>query len=241
MSESLAHRFSKQAFASWVRGRSRVGINFKGLQPVLPYIPISSNKPMYGVYEEYPVCVDETGELVGLESNSCLTGWHDWTKQHGKIASKGHQIPSSKDIKKWNASHHPRLKMKWFFDIGVVDENGRLSCVFEIKHTHASTDQKIAWLEENNVKWFEVSADWILNRVRAPFDISGCILRPWDSDNSCKSCKSERKEIVTTKLGRGLCHDCIDIKNIEFCHHPDCSEVTIENTRRCAIHARLDK
>lgn len=252
MAESLAHRYAKQTLASWLRARSRVGANFKGLQPVLPHIPLSTDKPMYGVYEEYPVCRAEklSSRQIGLTCDmnvgtvASTTDWHAWAAQHGKIASKSHGIPSKKDIKQWNdarkRSDRTRITSAQYFDIGIVS-NGRLSVVFEIQHTHPSTPEKIAWLEHERVTWFEISADWILNRCSAPFSIEGAILKPWN-EVKCKVCGGVEGDIFpSSKLGRKLCSKCVT--NHRFCSHPDCSDFTVDflvTSRRCKIHARLD-
>lgn len=259
MAESIGHRAAKSALASWLRGRSRVGANFKGLQPVLDCVPLSLDKPMFGVYEEYPVCTAANGTLVGLDlvphaapehrvgeggNVVCAdtTGWHCWAASYGKIASKQHQIPTQKDIKKWNLEcglQDHRLRSLYFFDIGVVNPEGRLSTVFEIKHTHPTTDDKIAWLEQHNVRWFEVSADWILSRVNSPFSIAGSILRPWRDDKCAGGCGEGDQRLATDrKLGRWWCCSCTEEKSL--CRHVDCVDFRDEKSNEwCSIHARL--
>jgi len=264
MAESYAHRFAKQALASWLRGRSRVGKNFKGLQPFLPYLPISTNKPMYGVYEEYPVCTTGTGVVIGLERTPhaapgqgahlegevlCkdATGWHCWESSYGKIASRGHRIPTAKDIKRWNEAHplssgmpQLRLNMNYFFDVGLVDPEGRLAVAFEVKHTHPTPQAKIDWMEANGVRWFELSADWILNRCQSPFNITGAILRPW-TETVCYKCGEEDLRLMSEqKLGRNFCISCVEEKSL--CRHVDCLDFRdpeSENDEWCPIHARL--
>lgn len=246
MAESYAHRFAKQTVASWLRQRSRVGANFKGLQPVLEFIPLSTDKPMHGVYEEYPVCVTKGGVEVGFQSNEDgITQWHEWAATHGKIACKGHGIPTKKDIRKWNderkRSDPTRLASALYFDIGVVSK-GRLTAVFEIKHTHPSTEEKLAWLDAHEVRWFEISADWVLARCSSPYDIAGGILKPW-IDSVCTKCHQELCDETTglMKLGRRLCFDCAGPEfGVQFCGHADCVElITGANGEWCPIHARF--
>jgi hypothetical protein len=250
MSESYAHRLTKQTLATWLRARSRIGANFKGLQPILPFIPLSTDKPMYGVYEEYPVCKD------GLEGLQCecqgndlhTTGWHCFEAKHGKIAARAHKIPTKKDIKKWKQSKaKPRLKHMLFFDIGIVGPDGKLCCVFEIKHTHPTTDEKVQWIEANGIRWFEISADWILNRCRSPFSMEGAILKPHRSYQSgsvseCVKCKQEISAARPgkSKHGRWVCDSCTFQHRVNFCTHPDCVSVWVdEEARYCAIHKRI--
>ena len=80
----MAHRLA----VLWLRGRSRVGENFKGLQPVLPFVPWSS---VFGVYEEFGVCTDNLEGSI----EDCFEA------RASKIATRDHKIPTKKDIKKW--------------------------------------------------------------------------------------------------------------------------------------------
>jgi hypothetical protein len=128
--------------------------------------------------------------------------------------------------------------MEWFFDIGVVDSSGRLATVFEIKHTHPITEKKVEWMERHGIRWFEVSADWILNRCQSPFSIAGAMIRPW-TETSCAGCGEDDQRMMTEerKLGRVWCCGCIEEKSV--CRHVDCVDFRTDNSEWCAIHARL--
>lgn len=172
------HRFAKQTVATWVRGRSRVGANFKGLQPVLDLIPMQpkSASPMFGVYEEYPVCTSKIG-LLGVAAS-------EW-KSSGVKASKAHGIPLAKDIGAWNekCSKEQKLKLEWLFDVGVVDPvTSKLCFVIEIRHTNPMTDEKIAWLDEQGISWLEMSADacaFSLQHSGWNYENINCATRCW--------------------------------------------------------------
>jgi hypothetical protein len=172
------HRFAKQTVGSWLRLRSKVGANYKGLNPLLPVLPLldRSFSPMFGVYEEYPICKTADGQLIGLHIS-----WDDWRQvQTTKMkVSKQHGIPSQSDIQNWNqlAQKDGKLSMEWFFDVGVVDASKKLCCVCEIVHKNHMDDTKINWLNENKVSYVEMNAEWIMTRVKPPFDMTEGIMR----------------------------------------------------------------
>lgn len=186
--ETYLHRHAKGVLATWLRGRSKVGVNFKAFPGIRADIPLSTDKPMYGVYEEYPVVItqDDEPEPIGhrrlCEGGECdhKHAWECYNSMMFKVSSKMHGIPSARDIKRFNEKTFPqtnRLKMRWFFDVGIVDNEGRLCTVFEVCHSNPMTEAKIEWLNENNVKWYEISAEWIMGRVRSPFSLKDGIIR----------------------------------------------------------------
>lgn len=168
MSESYMHRFAKQTLAGWVRGRIRIGENFKGLQPLTKIISIGTEAPMFGVYEEFPV----TKEGIGLSVNreTYPDAKHGWETVGSRFKLK-HNIPLKKELDAL------QIKPKYFFDIGIVNPEGRLYCVLEVCHKHSIRDDKIQWLKDHNIEWVEFSAEWILNQCHSPFSIQDGILR----------------------------------------------------------------
>ena len=180
--ESYLHRFAKQTLASWLRGGIRVGPKFQGLQPLMACIPISGcSAPMFNVYEEYPIatCGGGTNQEVGCsrrcaEQCSHPTAWHCFAASNSiSTPAHKHGIPTGKELTKC-----PSLKRTNFlFDVAMVGADGSLKCVFEICHTNPIEAQKIKWLTEHNVPWFEMSADWIMKQCRSPYSVAEGILR----------------------------------------------------------------
>ena len=124
---------------------------------------------MFGVYEEYPICTNINGDVVGLHL-------HEW--QSKKIATKQHGIPSCEDVLKWNDTTGDKYRLDWFFDIGVIDpESKRLCYAIEIVHKCATPEPKIKWLKDMNIHWIEINADWVMNCVRTPFNLHKGVLR----------------------------------------------------------------
>jgi hypothetical protein len=168
MSESYMHRYAKQTLASWVRGRIRVGPKFQGLQPVGETIMLGTTSPMFGVYEEFPV----TSDGVGIEkcaNCSHLEACHGWDCI-GTFKKK-HNIPMKKELDELE------IKPKYFFDVGVVNSDGNLYCVLEVCYKNPMNNDKIAWLKQHNIQWFEISAEWIMSQCHSPYSIQDGILR----------------------------------------------------------------
>jgi hypothetical protein len=169
--ESYMHLYAKQVLASWLRNRVHVGANFKGLQPICNFVPYQNQTaPMMGVYEEFPVCTTRD-----LQCNAKYpTIWHELSDTSNFAVKKKHGIPSVKELSDGG------YKPSFIFDVAVFErknELSRLNCVFEICHTHPMDEAKIQYLKTHDIKWFELSAEWIMNQVRSPFSIQQGILR----------------------------------------------------------------
>ena len=119
---------------------------------------------MLGVYEEYPVTEDGIGLTRRKEEST--HGWDDV----GKFKMK-HNIPTKRELDELE------IKPKYFFDVGLVNSKGILYCVFEVCYKHPMCDDKIRWLKEHNVIWYELSAEWIMNQCHSPYTIQDGILR----------------------------------------------------------------
>lgn len=170
--ESYMHRFAKQTVASWLRKRSKVGSNFKGLQPILNSLPLHNKGPMFGVFEEFPVSQDIGITLcANPECSSTDHGWNCWTLANNKKTCQRNGIPTLRELHDW------KLPTTWIFDIGIIDTHGKLCFVAEICHKNPMNDAKIAWLKLHNIQWIELNAEWIMNRIKSPFDLTEGIMR----------------------------------------------------------------
>jgi hypothetical protein len=191
--ESYLHRDAKAVLASWLRKRARVigsGSQYKGLQG----LPLADgtdcamlDSVMRGVYLEYPVCKTENKGVVGLRRlcpKECqhVTGWHCFASQHPTIQAPKHGIPTAKQIREYNATtkktaDNPKLKVQYFLDVAEVDHNGVLRTAYEVIHKHECDGEKVAWFDGTGICWHEISALWIMERVKPPFDCTEGIVR----------------------------------------------------------------
>lgn len=172
--ESYLHRYAKQTVATWLRGCVKVGSNFKGLQPMSTSVPFGMPQPMCGVYEEFPIAKNNwTGlkRCCGDQGCDCLTGWHCYAQKTPVTFAHRHGIPTIKELV------NAKTPIEFIFDVGVVNSVGSLCCVVEVCHTNPMHSNKIEWLNQNGIPWFEMSAEWIMNQVRSPFSVSDGILR----------------------------------------------------------------
>lgn len=171
--ESYLHKYAKVVVSSWLRKRIRIGENFKGLSNItldIDYTELKKQKPMHGVYMEYPVCEDtKTKKKVGIDIL-----WDDWLKDNkmeSKVKSKN-RIPTSYELKEMESE----LKVLGLFDIGLVDD-GKLKYVFEIEHKHPSTAKKIKFIKDNVIKGYEISAQKVMEQVKCPYAIE--LINEW--------------------------------------------------------------
>jgi hypothetical protein len=181
--ESYLHKFAKQTVATWIRGRVKVGAKFKGLQPMGDAIPFGMEAPMCGVYEEYPILRDRTGlqrvccqsdDVADADRCNHLTGWHCYVHSNpGKLTiPHKHGIPTLKAL-----SEAKMPAAECVFDVGVIDTTGKLCCVVEICHTNPMNAKKIKWLTDNNVTWYEISAEWVMKQIRSPYSVAEGLYR----------------------------------------------------------------
>jgi hypothetical protein len=72
---------------------------------------------------------------------------------------------------------NPKLKVQYFLDVAEVDHNGVLRTAYEVLHKHECDGEKVAWFDGTGICWHEISALWIMERVKPPFDCTEGIVR----------------------------------------------------------------
>lgn len=169
--ESYMHKYAKIVLAGWLRKKVRVGETYKGLDNIP--IPVQKGtSPMFSVYMEYPICKDKQGNIIGMENTKKDSNpWDQWLKANGKKVAAKHNIPTNYELKEWENE----LTILHIFDIVMIDPASRkVHSIFEIMHQHEITDNKKKFIQENQVPCYEISAEWIMNKVKSPFHID-CI------------------------------------------------------------------
>lgn len=169
--ESYMHRYAKVVLSTWLRKKIRIGETYKGLNNVP--LPLKGLAPMYNTYVEYPICKDKNNKIIGIKSLNSKNGhpWSEWLKNNNKKVSQKHNIPTNFELKQWE----DELTPLHIFDIAVLDpETMTINSVFEIQHQHPVTEHKKKFLQDNKIKCYEISAEWIMNKVKSPFVVD-CI------------------------------------------------------------------
>ncbi len=168
MPESYLHRYAKIVLSGWYRKYIRIGKDFKGLNGISldldwDYCKNFTPKGMYGVYLEWPICIDKkTKETIGLTLNS----WKDWLSTNKiDVVSKTY-VPNLKELKELSK----KLKVLHIFDIVIIDKCG-LKYVFEVCHKNPCDDSKIEWLKDHKINGYEFDANWIMSLVQSPFNV----------------------------------------------------------------------
>ena len=176
MAESYLHFHAKTDFASWLRKMK--GKNFKGLNNITFKCKDKGSSPMFNVYTEFPVCKDKaTKKIIGSDIS-----WSDYFAKSNKKAKQKHGIPAKWELKEWEND----LIILHIFDIAVIDEN-KISHIFEIKHTHAVDNKKIKFVEKHQIPMWEISAQWVIEKVKGkiPWDLE--YLQCFCADHLCSA------------------------------------------------------
>ena len=169
------HYYSKIVMGSWLR--RIIGKKQKGMNNIDIACLSKKIKPMFDIYAEYPVCLDnKTKKIIGLSSSAtdckegCCSVWKEWFDKNTeyKVYAKS-KVPTKKEIKSYKMKNDKdeeenRLTSLYYFDIGVVDE-GRLKYAFEVEYKHPLNAKKIKFIEKHNIKTFEISAEWVMSRM----------------------------------------------------------------------------
>ena len=169
--ESYMHKYAKIVLAGWLR--KKISKNWKALTNIdLPMDELSKSKPYSSVFVEYPVCLDKTNnKMVGLKYagnfdpaktlvSVCSVWQQEFQRANIKPTLKSY-IPTFKDLEQLN------LKPLQIFDLAVVS-NHKIVAAFEIKHKNAMNAKKISFIKKHGIPTYEISAQWIMERVRIP-------------------------------------------------------------------------
>ena len=141
-SESYIHRYAKQTLTSWLR-RKRSG-KIKWILQDINLSDWNKNNKTYGVCIEYPI-IKENNEF------------------------KGHTISWNEKIPTYYQLKQNNIKPLFIFDIAVINcESGKIEQVFEIKYKSPMTKNKIKFLKDQNIEYYELDAINILNNCRPP-------------------------------------------------------------------------
>lgn len=175
--ESYMHKYAKVVLAGWLRKKVRIGEKFKGLDNIqLTLSDTPSKKPMCNVYTEYPICKDKNGNIIGLKIQNTNTQnknehpWDEWLKNNNRKVSAKHNVPTSYELKQYVDSKE--LTILHIFDLVYINPITKsVESVFEIMHKHPVTEYKKKFIEEYNLKGYEISAEWIMNKVQSPFHV----------------------------------------------------------------------
>ena len=171
--ESYMHKYAKVVFASWLRKKVKIGASYKGLDNIP--LPVEQKiSPMFNIYVEYPVCKDKDGNVIGISLVGEDTGeyqhpWEQWLKTNNKKVTAKHNIPTSYELKGFEEDG---LIVMHIFDLVSINPTKKsLESVFEIRHQHAVTQHKKQFIEKNGLRGYEISAEWIMNKVKSPFHV----------------------------------------------------------------------
>jgi hypothetical protein len=152
--ESYKHKFAKETVARWLRSQCKRD-EYADLPPVS--WRVNRGAPHFGVWIEYPVCLNHRNEIVGLCPVWDEAGpWED-------------HPPSYEDVLALSLT--PIL----IFDL-AIQHKGWIYAAIEIVHTNGISEKKLEYLkrvraENGHLDVFVVDADWVLSRIERPHSL----------------------------------------------------------------------
>lgn len=154
--ESYKHKFAKSVLAGWLREPSEI----------LPPFSWRSNRgaPNYGVWEEYPFCIDENNRLIG---NDPVWDELDWCEPN--------YLSALRSVRKFGdapPTYDELLAVKLLpiviFDI-ALQHKGQVCYGIEVVHRNDVSALKLEYLKRISLFGvYTIDADWILSRCGRP-------------------------------------------------------------------------
>lgn len=173
--ESYKHQFAKTTLANWFREGASFD-EYKDLHPVR--WRVNRGAPSFGVWTEYPVCLNSKNEIVGLSPVWDEDNWDDSeihdTEDKEPIDFRVHIKPDSL-LHVRPPTYHEVLAMSLtpivIFDV-AIQHKGVISDAFEVVHRNGISETKHEYLKRvvgrHYVRVYTIDADWILSRVKRP-------------------------------------------------------------------------
>jgi hypothetical protein len=155
--ESYKHKFAKDTLVDWLRNtvQQDKDKDSVSLDPI--YARTNRGPPLFGVFTEYPVCIDCTNKVRGLCPVWDESEWNNDVQRpptYDECLGMG-------------------LLPFVIFDIGILHK-GSLYVAIEIVHRNHIDQQKrdkLARIWKEDSGWLElytIRADWILNQWQQP-------------------------------------------------------------------------
>lgn len=173
--ESYKHQFAKTTLANWFREVS----DFGGWVKLSP-ISWRTNRPgpNFGIWTEYPVCIDKRNEIVGLcpvwdEDNWDGSEVHDTDHDDPRDFRLHIKEESLLNIRPptYNEVITMGLSPIVIFDV-AIQHKGVITDAFEVVHRNGISPTKNDYLNrirsKHYVRVYTIDADWILSRVKRP-------------------------------------------------------------------------
>lgn len=153
--ESYKHKFAKAVLAEWLRSSIRESGDWLELAPF--QARTNRGGPFYGVFEEYPVCLDNQNRIVG-----CAPVWDEELSGGAELVP----LPPTYD-----ECLTKGLLPLVIFDIFVIHK-GAPGFAIEVVHRNPISDAKAQFLRRIRAEFpfliYTVEADWVLSQIKRP-------------------------------------------------------------------------
>lgn len=152
--ESYKHKFAKDVLAAWLREVAAPYENeWIGFEPIR--WRVNRGAPHYGVWTEYPICIDSRNHLVGDTSV-----WDEFADQY--FGAHKDEPPTYEECVA------AKLLPICIFDV-AIQHKGSIIYGLEVVHKNKPSDLKLQYLDRlNYTQVYTIDADWILSRTKRP-------------------------------------------------------------------------
>ena len=160
--ESYKHQFAKMTLAQWLRDLCEKNHDdFVEINPIS--WRINRGPPHYGVWIEYPICLDKNNEIHGLQA---------WDEQNWDDSLDQSCLPKPGSLLDVRPPSYDEVVAMGLLPIVIFDvaiqHKGNICCGFEVVHRNDISEIKKDFLDRIRVPTYAIDADWILSRIRRP-------------------------------------------------------------------------
>lgn len=152
--ESYKHKFAKDVLAGWLREvAAPCGNEWVSLEPIR--WRVNRGGPHFGVWTEYPVCLNDENNVVGVTNV-----WDEFSL---------HYLGEDRD---YPPTYEECIKAKLLpiciFDV-AIQHKGSIAYGLEVVHKNKPSDIKLQYLDRlRYAEVYTIDADWILSRTKRP-------------------------------------------------------------------------
>lgn len=167
--ESYKHQYAKNTLADWLREIcvGRVD-DYVTLKPF--HWRVNRGAPNFGVWVEYPICIDAKNNIVGIHDTWDENFWWEYDKNEKgpRLARSIERPPSYAEVL------GEKLTPIVIFDI-AIQHKGVVFAGIEVVHKNGISASKYEYLNRINLyktmQIYTIDADWILSRVKRPDEL----------------------------------------------------------------------
>lgn len=167
--ESYKHQYAKNTLAGWLREICAGKVDqYVTLKPL--HWRVNRSSPNFGVWVEYPVCIDAQNKVMGIQDVWDENFWWEYDKneKNPRSARAMERPPTYAEV--IGEKYTPVV----IFDI-AIQHKGLIATGIEVVHKNGISATKAEYLKRiapyGGLEVLTIDADWILSRVKRPDEL----------------------------------------------------------------------